>query len=31
MIQPSTAFDGVGRLFAAELRRHSELASWRGQ
>jgi hypothetical protein len=31
MIHPSTAFDGVGRLFAAELRRHIELASWRGQ
>jgi len=29
MIHPSTAFDGVGRLFAAELRRHSDRDSWR--
>jgi hypothetical protein len=30
MIHPSTAFDGIGRLFTAELRRHSHADSWRG-
>jgi len=30
MIPPSTVRDGVGRLFTAELRRHSHADSWRG-
>ena len=29
MMPPSTVADGIGRLFAADLRRHSDAPSWR--